>query len=95
MNADGSGQENLTKSAFWDEGPAWLGVSPVSRMCHVPNVVHLRLATAKQRIRRVNCTVGRIRKARSSSVGRVLAQSPRPGTSLPRGGRVNLVVGRK
>jgi beta-lactam-binding protein with PASTA domain len=60
----------------------------------VPRVVGLRLPTAKQRIRRASCAVGRIRKKRSKRVGRVLAQSPRAGTKLPQGGRVNLVVGR-
>ena len=63
--------------------------------CRVPRVIGLRLAPAKARIRRAHCSVGRIRRAKSSRVGRVIRQSPRPGTRLRRGGRVNLVVGRR
>jgi beta-lactam-binding protein with PASTA domain len=39
--------------------------------------------------------MGRIGRARSRQIGRVIAQSPRPGTQRPRGARVNLVVGRR
>jgi Tol biopolymer transport system component len=103
MNADGSGQTNLTQSPSFEDGPDWLPVPPPQPppppppppvTCRVPGVVGLRLAVAKQRIRRANCAVGRIRKKHSKRVGRVLAQSPRPGTKLPQLGRVNLVVGR-
>jgi peptide/nickel transport system substrate-binding protein len=63
--------------------------------CVVPRVVGQRLAAARARIRRAHCTVGRVRSARSSRRrGRVVSQRPRPGTRLPRGGRVNLVVSR-
>jgi beta-lactam-binding protein with PASTA domain len=58
-------------------------------------VVGQRLARARARIRRGNCSVGRIRRARSRRVGRVLAQSPRVGTRLRFRGRVSLVVGRR
>jgi hypothetical protein len=68
---------------------------PTVAACHVPRVVGLRLAAAKQRIRRASCAVGRIRAKHSKRVGRVLAQRPRAGTTLPQGGRVNLVVGRR
>lgn len=62
--------------------------------CRVPRVIGLELRKAKQRIRRAQCSVGRIRRARSRRVGRVIAQHPRPGTRLQIGARVNLVVGR-
>jgi beta-lactam-binding protein with PASTA domain len=39
--------------------------------------------------------VGRIRRARSRRVGRVLRQNPRPGRRLAVGARVNLIVGRR
>jgi beta-lactam-binding protein with PASTA domain len=46
-------------------------------------------------IRRAGCSVGRIRRVRSRrSRGIVLAQRPRPGALLPRGGRVHLAVSR-
>jgi beta-lactam-binding protein with PASTA domain len=56
----------------------------------------LRLGQAKQRIRRANCSVGRVRRVRSRQAmrGRVLAQSSRPGAARRRGFPVKLVVGR-
>ena len=63
--------------------------------CVVPRVIGLRLRAAKARIRARHCSVGRIRRARSRRVGRVIAQSPRPGRRLARGSRVNLVLGRR
>ena len=68
---------------------------PPPPQCRVPRVIGLRLATAQTRIRRANCRVGRVRRARSRRVGRVLSQSPRAGLRRPRGTRVNLVVGRR
>jgi beta-lactam-binding protein with PASTA domain len=61
----------------------------------VPKAVGLRLPTATERIRKAGCTVGRVRTKRSRRPGIVVAQSPRPGTHLPHGGRVTLVVGRR
>lgn len=63
--------------------------------CKVPRVIGLRLATARKRIGRANCRVGRVRRARSRRVGRVLSQSPRAGSVRPRGAKVKLVVGRR
>jgi len=58
-------------------------------------VIGLRLAKAKKRIRARHCSVGRIRRARSRRPGRVIGQSPRPGTIKRRGFPVKLVVGRR
>jgi beta-lactam-binding protein with PASTA domain len=58
-------------------------------------VIGLRLAQAKQRIRAQNCSVGRVRRARSRRVGRVIAQNPRAGKIKRRGFPVKLVVGRR
>jgi hypothetical protein len=63
--------------------------------CDVPRVVGMTLLKAKRTIRAMDCSVGRIRRARSRRVGRVLSQSPRAGTVRKRGFRVNLVVGRR
>jgi peptide/nickel transport system substrate-binding protein len=63
--------------------------------CVVPRVIGLRLARARTRIRARHCSVGRIRRARSRRVGRVIGQSPRPGTVRARGAKVRLVVGRR
>jgi len=63
--------------------------------CRVPRVVGLRLAAAKPRIRRANCSVARVRRVPSGRPrGRVLRQRPSPGTELPRGTPVHLVVSR-
>jgi hypothetical protein len=62
--------------------------------CKVPRVIGLRLAPARRRIRARHCSVGRVRRARSKRVGRVIGQKPRPGTVKRRGFPVNLVVGR-
>jgi beta-lactam-binding protein with PASTA domain len=63
----------------------------------VPNVIGLRLGTARGRISARNCRVGTVRRARARSrrVGRVISQHPRGGVVRPRGYRVSLVVGRR
>jgi hypothetical protein len=69
---------------------------PPPARCRVPRVVGLRLAKAKQRIRRAHCTVGRVRRVHTSRRlrGRVVRQSPRARTIHRRGYPVRLVVGR-
>jgi hypothetical protein len=67
--------------------------SPVR--CRVPRVIGLRLARAKRTIRARHCSVGRIRRARSRRLGRVIAQNPRAGAVRRRGYPVRLVVGRR
>jgi hypothetical protein len=62
--------------------------------CLVPRVIGLRLSSARSRIGRAHCAVGRIRRAQSRRVGRVIGQRPRPGRTLARGSRINLVIGR-
>jgi glucose/arabinose dehydrogenase len=67
---------------------------PVIR-CRVPRVVGFRLATARTRIRRAHCRVGRVLRQRSSRArGRVVAQTPRPGARRARGTLVHLTVSR-
>jgi hypothetical protein len=63
--------------------------------CLVPKVRGKMLKAARRAIRRANCSLGRVRYARSGRArGRVIAQSPRPGARRPRGTRVSLVVSR-
>ena len=54
------------------------------------------LATAKTRVRRAHCRVGKITRKHSSprKKGKVIAQSPRAGKRLANGAKVNLVVGK-
>jgi beta-lactam-binding protein with PASTA domain len=63
--------------------------------CRVPRVIGMTLRRAKARIRARHCSVGRIRRTRSRRVGRVIAQTPRPGAIKRRGFPVRLVVGRR
>jgi len=63
--------------------------------CRVPRVLGLKLSVARKRIRRAHCSVGRVRRRRSTHGGRVVAQSPRAGTRRVRGAKVRLVVGRR
>lgn len=65
-----------------------------ARRCVVPNVRGKPLAAAGRAIRRAGCGVGRVRRVSSRSVrnGRVVSQSPRPGTRRTRGAKVRLDV---
>ena len=69
---------------------------PPPARCRVPRVLGLRLGAAKTKIRRAHCLVGRVRRvrARRSLRGRVVNQSPRPGTIKRRNFPVKLAVGR-
>ena len=90
--SDGFGESDHLLAVGIDLGPP-APSRPVR--CLVPRVVKLRLRVARTRIRRANCAVGRIRLVRvRKRKGIVVAQSPRAGRRLPRGGRVHLVVGR-
>ena len=63
--------------------------------CRVPRVIALKLAAARKKLRRANCSVGSVRRARSRRPrGRVISQKPRPGAVTARGTRVSLVVSR-
>ena len=65
------------------------------QLCRVPRVVGKKLGKARASLRRASCLVGRVRRARSRRArGRVVRQTPRAGTRLCRGGRVDLVVSR-
>jgi serine protease AprX len=65
--------------------------------CVVPNVLHMKLAKAKARIRKRHCRVGKITKKHSSlrNRGRVVKQSPKAsGKKRANGFRVKLTVGK-
>lgn len=68
---------------------------PATKVCKVPRAIGLRLKTARIRVRRANCRVGRIRYRKATRArGRVVSQSPRPGARRVRGTRVHLTVSR-
>jgi beta-lactam-binding protein with PASTA domain len=62
--------------------------------CKVPNVKGKTVAQAKAALTAKRCRAGKVKRQFSSKVkkGRVIAQSRRPGTTLPRNTKVNLVV---
>jgi beta-lactam-binding protein with PASTA domain len=64
--------------------------------CKVPRVVGLKLGKARAKIARAHCRVGKVTKKASTrrQRGRVLAQSPKAGKTLPAGGTTNLKVGK-
>jgi len=65
--------------------------------CVVPNVLHMKLAKAKARIRKRHCRVGKITRKHSSfrNRGRVIKQVPKGSAKKrPNGFRVRLTVGR-
>ena len=79
-------------------GSATAASSPSRRasrqvFCVVPRVQGKRLPAARRSIRAAHCALGRMRHAGSARpLGRVIAQSPRPGLRRPAGTKVNLVV---
>jgi GH25 family lysozyme M1 (1,4-beta-N-acetylmuramidase) len=68
---------------------------PPAVICRVPRVIGLRLPTARTRIRRAHCSVGRVRRVRAWPRGRIAAQRPSAGRRFPRGARISLVVARR
>ncbi len=92
--SDGDGHADHVLAIGIELGP--LAPPPPPIRCRVPQVVHRRLASARSKIKKAHCAVGRIRRVRASRFpGIVVAQSPRAGRVLRRGARVNLVVGRR
>lgn len=85
------------KDSAYGSGQLMLGAAPrlPLRGCVVPSVLGRRLSTARGRIERAGCRVGRVRRVRSRTrVGRVAVQRPRAGATLAPHGAVNLTVSR-
>jgi beta-lactam-binding protein with PASTA domain len=62
----------------------------------VPKLKGKTVAAAKRAINKAHCSVGKITKVASSpkNRGRVVSQSPKPGTHLKKGSKVALKVGK-
>jgi hypothetical protein len=90
---NGDGKPDLATA---DEGANAVSVLVNTTVsCKVPRVTKKALPAAKRAIARAHCRVGTIRRTSSRiKRGRVMSQKPKPGTVLPAGGRVNLVVSR-
>lgn len=65
----------------------------VLQPCIVPDLRNRTLPSARRRLKKHNCTLGRVKKRHGPrrKRGRVIAQKPAPGTKLPNNGRVSLV----
>jgi hypothetical protein len=65
-------------------------------LCTVPKVMGMTLPAAKHALARANCRIGAIRRAYSKRVarGRVISETPKAGTVLPKSGKVGIVVSR-
>ncbi|HEX6680654.1 MAG TPA: PASTA domain-containing protein [Gaiellaceae bacterium] len=85
--ASGSGPANFALARY---------LNPPPLTCRVPNVRGKKLAPARRAVTKAHCRVGKVRRKVSKKVkrGRVISQSPKPGTRLQSLGKVNLVVSR-
>ena len=85
------------KDSSFGSGELMLGAAPrlPLRACVVPAVIGRFLSSARARIERAGCRVGKVRRARARArVGHVAAQHPRAGTRLAPRAHVNLTVSR-
>jgi hypothetical protein len=75
------------------------GTTPSARQfayiaCTVPQLKDRRLKSAKGRLRRKHCKPGRVKKLQGATAktGRVVNQHPKPGSILPPGAAVNIML---
>lgn len=63
--------------------------------CKVPNLSGKRLKAAKNKIRKADCAVGRVKKRgdATAKTGKVVKQKPKPGKLLAPGAKVKIVLG--
>ena len=63
-------------------------------MCTVPDVFYTTLPVARRRLAERHCSVGKVKWTKKATPGRVWNQRPSVGAVLPKGGKVNLDIGR-
>jgi PASTA domain/IPT/TIG domain len=63
--------------------------------CKVPKLKGKKLKASKKKLKKADCRTGKVkkRKGATGSSGKVVKQSPKPGTILPPGARVKLTLG--
>lgn len=83
------------RDTMFGSGALSMGAAPRVALgaCVVPALTGKRPAKARAAIRKAGCAVGRVRQVRlRKRAGRVVSQSPKPGTRLAASGRVNFAV---
>ena len=92
MGAWGDGSRAPSPSGGPPASPA--DSSPTAK-CRVPKLKKKRLRSVKKILRRRGCRLGKVKRRRgvTAKKGRVVAQKPRPGVSLPTGGKVAVTLG--
>jgi hypothetical protein len=90
---NGDGIPDLT-TANLGAGTVSVLLASATTFCTAPNVVGKTLPDATQGIDDAHCHLGKVSRAYSDSVkkGRVISERPRPGTTLPEGGTIDLLV---
>jgi FG-GAP-like repeat/FG-GAP repeat len=94
---NGDGRLDLAGAWVNDRNGAWNVTVHRNRpgLCNVQDVLGKTLPVATDLLTRADCTIGQVQRRHSTRFrrGRVVAQSPRfPGSVLPAGGRVSLVL---
>jgi hypothetical protein len=91
---NGDRRPDLAVAGGESDSPMLSVLRNATGLCAVPNVRGRTLAAAVKAIGRANCRIRTIRRVYSKHVkkGLVLAERPSPGTLLPRGGKVDLVI---
>jgi hypothetical protein len=94
LNADGK-LDLAATNLYYPGGDSDMAVI-INRpgLCNVQRFTGMTFATAKLTLARVNCRLGKVRRAysRRAKRGRVISQSPELGEALRHGARVDLVV---
>jgi FG-GAP-like repeat/PASTA domain len=93
-DVNGDGKPDLATVSEYRDGVSLL--TNTTGLCTVPKVRLKTVPAAKRAITHGLCRFGGIRRAYSAVIakGRVLSAAPKPGTVLPAGGKVNLLVSR-
>ena len=87
---------NVVAGVLVREEPPTAAANTSTQACHVQNLVHQPFVTVQLTLMATRCKLGTVTRRSSSPANRgiVLAQTPKPGTTLKIGGRVSVVVGR-
>jgi hypothetical protein len=65
----------------------------VAAKCIVPNLTAAKLKSARSKARAADCKIAKVTKTKTEKTGKVVAQSPKPGTVLAAGAGVNVKLG--